>query len=156
MKEISKYTFGGQGLGRVYENGEWMVGIKNYKPANDIEGIDCVERHNETDELFILLEGECLLLYANEIDLKSSGVDIESSSGETPESILELRAVRMEPDTVYTIPEGLWHNTVTSAGTKLVLVEAASTGAHNSDVLRLTDAQIMAMKGIVSALRQKK
>jgi len=31
--------------------------IKNWKPANDITGIDCLERHNQTDELFVLAAG---------------------------------------------------------------------------------------------------
>ncbi len=153
MQEILRHTFSGQGLGRVYDNGEWMVGIKNYKPANDVEGIDCVERHNETDELFVLLDGECILLYANE--LMSSSAEMGLPSGAATAPVLELRALSMEPGSVYTVPKGLWHNTVTRPDTKLILVEAAATGAHNSDVLRLTDGQRMAVKGLVSARRQR-
>ena len=53
--EILKYAYEGEGLTRVFENEKWMVGIKNWKPANDIANLDNVERHNITDELFILL-----------------------------------------------------------------------------------------------------
>ena len=62
---IEKSEYSGEGLVRVYENETWMVGIKNWKPANDIANIDCLERHNETDELFVLLAGSCTLLFAN-------------------------------------------------------------------------------------------
>ena len=106
-----------------------MVGIKNWKPANDISGIDCLERHNETDELFVLLSGRCTLIYANE-------------NGQT----LDIKAEKMEPFRVYNIPAGLWHNTVTKKDTKMVLIEDSSTGAHNSNVLSLTEDQIAQVK----------
>ena len=53
--EIQKFEYQGEGLARVYENPKWMGGITNWKPANDMAGLDGLERPNETDELFILL-----------------------------------------------------------------------------------------------------
>lgn len=127
--KIEQYTYEGEGLTRVFENEKWMVGIKNWKPANDIANTNCVERHNKTDELFILLAGKCVLLFANEVN------------GE-----LVIEAVDMEPMKVYNIPATLWHNTVTQKDTKLILVEDSSTGMDNSDVLTLTEAQIAKVK----------
>ena len=123
--EILKYSFEGEGLTRVFENEKWMVGIKNWKPMNDISNINNLERHNETDELFILLQGRCTLLFANET---ADGLDIQ--------------AVEMEPLKVYNIPRTLWHNTVTRHDTKLALIEDSSTGSANSDVRPLTKAEI--------------
>jgi len=122
--EIASYDFGAEGLKRVYENEKWMVGIKNWKPANDIANVDCLERHNGTDELFILLAGSCVLLYAEE----AAGV-------------LDIKALRMEGGKVYCIPRTLWHNTVTSKDVKLILVEDSSTGPSNSDVVQLGEAE---------------
>jgi len=130
--EIKSYEFSGEGMTRVYENAKWMVGIKNWKPANDISGIDCLERHNETDELFILLSGTCSLL---------SGV--ETAQG------LQIKSTRMEPMRVYNIPKGLWHNTVTTKDVKLILVEDSATSATNSEILGLTPEQIAAVKKLV-------
>ncbi len=129
--DILQYEFEGEGLTRVFENEKWMVGIKNWKPANDVAGIDCIERHNETDELFVLLAGKCVLIYANE----------ENGS-------LVFGAVDMQPNKVYNIPRSLWHNTVTTKDTKLILVEDSSTGMSNSDVLALTPEQIAAVVGL--------
>jgi hypothetical protein len=124
--EIQSWEFGAEGLRRVYENSKWMVGIKNWKPANDVANVDCLERHNETDELFILLSGSCVLLSANE---KQGGV-------------LELSATKMVPGKVYNIPRSLWHNTVTSKDVKLILVEDSATGSANSEVIQLDAGQI--------------
>lgn len=133
MKKIEEFAFEGEGLTRVFENPKWIVGIKNWKPANDITGIDCLERHNETDELFVLLAGHCTLLYAN-----------EEKGG------LTIQAVNMEPMKVYNIPATLWHNTVTQKDTKLILVEDSNTGMSNSDVLPLDSAQLDSVKALVN------
>ena len=126
---IEVKEFSGEGMNRVYENQKWLVGIKNWKPANDISGIDCLERHKETDELFVLLSGICTLIYAAE-----NGTN------------LEIKAVKMEPCKVYNIPTGLWHNTITNKDTKMVLIEDSSTGMHNSEILSLTADQINIVK----------
>ena len=117
---------------RVFENAKWMVGIKNWKPMNDIANINCLERHNETDELFILLKGRCTLLFANET-----------------ENGLKIEAVEMEPLKVYNIPRSLWHNTVTEHDTKLALIEDSSTGSANSDNLDLTAEQIQEIHNLL-------
>ena len=130
--EILKYAYEVEGLTRVFENEKWMVGIKNWKPMNDIANINNLERHNETDELFILLNGQCTLLFANET---ADGLDIQ--------------AVEMEPMKVYNIPRTMWHNTVTRKDTKLALIEDSSTGSANSDNLDLTEAQIARVHELV-------
>ena len=131
--EIQKYTYEGEGLIRVFENAKWMVGIKNWKPANDIMGINNVERHNMTDELFILLAGKCTLIFANE----------------TADGGLKFEKVEMEPKKVYNIPCTLWHNTVTQKDTKLALIEDSACGSANSDVKMLTEAQIAEVRELV-------
>lgn len=131
MMEILKYEYDGKGMSRVFENEKWTVGIKNWKPENDMTGIDCLERHNETDELFILLNGRCTLLYANETDKG-----------------LEIGKVEMEPLKVYNIPRSLWHNTVTQPDTKMALIEDSSTGMSNSDILKLTEEQIEQIRAL--------
>lgn len=133
--KIEQYEFEGEGLTRVFENEKWMVGIKNWKPANDISNLNCLERHNKTDELFILLAGKCVLLFANEVN------------GE-----LAIEAVDMQPKKVYNIPSTLWHNTVTNKETKLILVEDSSTGMDNSDILDLNDAQIAKVKELAAGV----
>ncbi|MDD2362365.1 MAG: cupin [Oscillospiraceae bacterium] len=130
--KIQKFEYDGRGMKRVFENEKWMVGIKNWKPENDVSGIDCLERHNQTDELFVLLSGSCVLLYANETD---EGLVIE--------------AEKMQPMRVYNIPRTLWHNTVTTEDVKLILVEDSSTGAENSDILKLSKPLIERIQKLV-------
>ncbi len=135
MQKILSYECDAAGMTRVYENPKWMIGIKNWKPANDITGLDCLERHNKTDELFVLVNGKCTLLYANET-----------------ENGLQIDKVEMEPFKVYNIPQSLWHNTVTQKDTKMILIEDVSTSNENSDVLQLTPEQIKEVQDLVGWL----
>ena len=130
--KIQSFEMNGEGMQRVYENEKWTVGIKNWKPANDITGLNCLERHNKTDERFVLLSGRCTLISAEEAD-----------------GGLKMEALEMEPFKVYNIPQSLWHNTVTQKDTKMILIEDVSTGMENSDILDLTPAQIETLKSLV-------
>ena len=123
--EILNYSFDGEGMQRVFENEKWTVGIKNWKPANDITGINNLE-------LFVLVAGSCTLIYANEV-----------------EGGLDIKAVKMEPNKVYNIPATLWHNTVTCKDTKMILIEDSNTSMDNSDILDLNEDQIAAIKALV-------
>ena len=121
-----------EGMQRVYENEKWTVGIKNWKPASDVNGVNMFERHNKTDELFVLVNGKCTLVTAEEVN------------GE-----MKIEGIAMEPFKVYNIPQSLWHNAVMSKDAKMVLIEDVSTGMDNSDILDMTPAQIETVKSLV-------
>lgn len=129
--KVSRYEYNGEGMTRVYENEKWMIGIKNWKPANDISQLNCLERHNETDELFVLLAGGCTLIIGHE------------KNGE-----MELEKVEMEPMKVYNIPKSLWHNTITQKKTKMILMEDVSTSMKNSEIYNLSEEEIKEVKYI--------
>lgn len=131
--KIASYEFSGEGMKRVYENEEWTVGIKNWKPANDITGIDCLERHNNTDELFVLVAGTCTLVFA-----------------ENTKDGLVLGHVTMEPYKVYNIPATLWHNTITAMDTKMILMEASDTSMENSDIYKLSENQVDKIRRMIN------
>jgi mannose-6-phosphate isomerase-like protein (cupin superfamily) len=123
-----------EGLSWLYDNKTWTVGIKNWKPANDVAELDCVEKHNETDELFILLQGRCVLLQAYDQANSAEGLDITK--------------IEMQANKLYQIPAGLWHNTVTWPDTKLVIIENSNTGMHNSEIKKLDTAGIAEVRAI--------
>ncbi len=130
--EIASYEFSGEGMKRQYENEKWTVGIKNWKPANDITGIDMLERHNQTDELFVLVSGSCTLISAE-----------ETSNG------MVFGKVEMKPEKVYNIPMTLWHNTITTKGTKMILIEDSNTGESNSNFYKLSKKEIAEIQKLV-------
>ncbi|MEF3108424.1 hypothetical protein QFI91_04825 [Raoultella sp. WB_B2P2-3] len=116
--------YDGTGLQCMVESAGWFVGIKNWKPENDIQHITMLERHLLTDEVFILLDGKCTLLLLDENETTNPRV----------------HSVPMEPYKVYCIPKGAWHNTITWPGVKLALIENRDTSAENSEFMPLSGA----------------
>ncbi|GAB2572322.1 cupin domain-containing protein [Gracilibacillus alcaliphilus] len=136
---IKQYVFEDEGMKKVYENNQWMVGIKNWKLANDINGFTNLEKHNETDELFVLLSGECTLV-----------------SGEQLNNQWKFGSVYMESNKVYNIPKGVWHNTITSKDTKLVLIEKPDTSMENSEIIELDKEEINTIKEMIVNMKKNK
>jgi len=128
--KLSITGFDGEGLKRVVESGDWFVGIKNWKPANDAAHFDCMERHMLTDEVFVLLEGGCTLLVDHSPDNNCS----------------DIRCVPMEKNKVYCIHPSVWHNTITTKDAKLILMENRNTSMDNSEVQPLSPGDIAALQ----------
>lgn len=105
----------GKGYKPVVEYGFWKVAVLNsidkYKPEN----ISYMERHLETDEVFILLQGECKLL------IGGKGEHPEHVSGEW-----------MAPGKIYNIKKNVWHTTVLLEDTSVIIVENADTNVNNT------------------------
>ncbi|MFZ4616413.1 MAG: hypothetical protein ACOYM2_09500 [Rectinemataceae bacterium] len=133
MSSVLSTGHDGEGFAVVYRSGEYVVGIKNWRKANDLAHFTEVERHLQTDESFILLSGSCVILSAVE------EVGRLRFSGE-----------RMVEGRVYTIPRSLWHTTITQPGVKLALVEAAGTSSSNSELRLLSPGDLEAARKAVS------
>ena len=128
--KVSVADFEGEVLKRVFESGDWFVGIKNWKPANDAAHFDNMERHLQTDEVFVLLEGGCTLLVDH-----------------SPEnSCTDIRCIPMEKNKVYCIHPSVWHNTITTKDAKLILMENRNTCMDNSEVQMLSSQEIAALR----------
>jgi len=110
----------------VYFEG-WRVAFLNDDPTKYRRNtLTYMERHNETDEVFVLTAGKCTLL-------------IGDGDGE---SLGNIEAVEMEPNRMYNIKKGVWHNLLGSEGMVLLIVENATTSRQNSDFLPVTEDMI--------------
>lgn len=121
------FSFEGEGINCIYNNKKWVVCIKNWKPNNDIKNIQYLEVHYKTDEQFILLKGNAILLAATR----------ENNS-------FQIDIIKMEPMKVYNIPQGTWFNTITEKDTKLIYVQDAGTTGEpgNSEYINMTEEEL--------------
>ena len=110
---------GAEGFARLYENENWTVALKNAGPSNCREAVVTLERHNQTDELFLLLSGNAVMMEGT--------VENETVTGITEK--------KMESGCIYLIPHGVWHNTWMEPGAKFVIIENADTSYDNTDVI---------------------
>lgn len=134
---VESFAYEGEGIKNVYLNEKWLIAIKNWREANDVEQISRLEVHFKTDEQFVLLAGSAVLIYAENLDETS-----------------KIQATKLEHGKVFHVPQNLWFNNVLSKDAKIIYIEDSDTKAapDNSIYKELTPAQIEAAKKKVRAL----
>lgn len=84
-----------------------------------------MQKHDLTDEVFVLLRGECVLIIAD-------GDGVPS----------DIHFVSMQPLKLYNVKRSVWHACVRYPGCRVLVVENSDTASDNSPVIRLQDEQI--------------
>ena len=135
--KLKNITYEGAGIENVYSNESWLIALKNWREANDVENISRLEIHFKTDEQFILLKGSVVIIYAEELDEQTI-----------------IQAVKLEPGAVFNVPQNTWFNNILSKDAKLAYIESSDTKAapDHSIYRELTAKQIVEIKEKVRAL----
>ncbi len=113
MIDITYYK--GRDFARVAEFEGWAIGILRY--SSRFDELKALERHNLTDEAFILLEGSATLYVSG--DAK------------------DIKSYEMEKNKVYNIHKAIWHNIVVSEDATVLIVENSNTAKENSEYIDL-------------------
>jgi hypothetical protein len=121
--EVAHYS--GEGYKPLIDYGAWRVAVLRYSSEDDEpELVSKMQRHYETDEVFVLIQGKCILFL-----------------GEGEETITKIIPVDMEPLKFYNIKRSVWHTHIVSKDAAVVIVENADTSLINSPLLMLDDLQ---------------
>jgi hypothetical protein len=102
----------------------WRVAILNYSDDLRPENISTVQRHNETDEVFVLLRGRCILFL-----------------GEGDQTVTAIHGQEMMPHTLYNVKKKVWHSHTLSEDAMVLVVENRDTTYDNSPFCPLTQDQ---------------
>jgi ureidoglycolate hydrolase len=123
--KIEKYYHRGEGYNPFLIRNNWQVAQLNYVPTHGLDDITDVERHNCTDEVFILFKGTAVLVTA-EFD------DDETS----------FEYQKLERGVTYNVPAGVWHNIAMDEDAEIILVENRNTHLEDVDHRLLTKEQL--------------
>lgn len=102
----------------------WRVALLNFIEHLLPENLNNMQRHDETDEVFVLLKGRCILFLGDGVD----------EAG-------EIHAVDMVPRTVYNVKRGTWHHHTLSEDASVLVVENLGTTLENSPFCQLSPEQ---------------
>lgn len=91
-----------------FEN--WLVAYLTY--AEEYDNITFVERHMETDEVFVLLKGSGTLFIGE-----------------------DLKQTKMEVNKIYNVQKATWHNIKVSKDALVLIVENRNTSTENSEYM---------------------
>lgn len=113
--DIIDYT--GAGYKSAMAFGAWRVAF--LKHSESFDKIMKLERHMETDEVFMLLEGEATLIIG-----------------------LEKNIVPMEKHKIFNVRKGVWHNIKVSEDAKVFIVENDDTTRDNTEYITFEESII--------------
>jgi ureidoglycolate hydrolase len=109
-KIIEEYSHSKEGYNPFLIGPKWQVAQLNYEPETNPDAITFVEVHRHTDETFLLMAGQAVLIAT---EIKGNKV--------------ELEVINMKPKVVYNIPKGCWHNIAMSTDAEVSITEDANT-----------------------------
>jgi len=122
LLEVREYV--GPGYAPVVDYGEWRVAILRYEEQSTPEKMAYIEQHNETDEVFVLLQGKAILFI-----------------GEGEKSIQAIHACDMQPLKIYNVKKSTWHSCTLSRDGVILIVENRNTAEDNSGYIFYTPEQ---------------
>jgi hypothetical protein len=102
----------------------WRVALMNYTADLLPEKINRMQKHTETDEVFVLLAGHCILFL-----------------GEGNDKVARIHAADMELFKLYNVKKNGWHSHTFSKDAKVLIVENRDTVESNSPFVALSVEQ---------------
>lgn len=121
---IEVATYEKEGYAPVIDYADWRVAMLNYCEELEIQNINSMQKHNETDEVFVLLKGNCTLF-----------------TGGNESELSEIDAIKMEPFKLYNVKKGVYHTHTLDLEGSVLIVENRNTNDENSTTKPLTAEQ---------------
>jgi ureidoglycolate hydrolase len=134
-KLIEVHEYNGEGYKPLVAFEAWRVAVLNYTPELLPDHLDKMQRHNLTDEVFVLLRGRCILFL-----------------GEGQPGVERIHAVDLQPGKIYNVRKGCWHSHTLSPGGAVLVVENDNTSSANSNLVPLTPAQTAELVALTASL----
>lgn len=130
LLDVRQYTE--EGYSPVIDYDKWRVAVLNYCDELLPWNITKMQRHDETDEVFVLLKGEFVLYI-----------------GEGDQTIENIHAVELEPYKLYNVKKGVWHTHTLSKDASVLIVENRDTSLMNSPEIQLSERQRVQLQELV-------
>jgi hypothetical protein len=122
LLEVKEYT--GEGYKPVIDYESWRVAVLKYCDELLPENITKMQRHDESDEVFVLLQGKFMLFI-----------------GEGKDKVENIEGVWLEPLKFYNVKKGVYHTHSLSEDAVVLIVENRNTDITNSPEIELTAEQ---------------
>jgi hypothetical protein len=127
LLEMGQYF--AEGYKPVLDFEGWRVAMLRYGEFVNVKTLHQVERHRETNEVFILTAGEADLILC--------------SGGAVPDNV---HILPMQQNVAYNIPVDGWHHVIMRQDAHIILFEKTNTSKENTDYAELTQAQLKQIK----------
>lgn len=121
---IDVTSYDGEGYRPLVAYESWRCAVLRYCEELELQNLHDMQKHDETDELFILLEGEFVLF-----------------TGGQGDEINDIDAIKLEPLKIYNVKKGTFHTHTPVKGCTVLIVENDNTYDCNSPTVEMTEEQ---------------
>lgn len=135
---IDVCSYDGEGYLPLITYQSWRVAELRYCEELEVKNLDKMQKHDETDEVFVLLAGECTLF-----------------TGGNGDVISEIDGIKMEPLKIYNVKRGTFHTHTPEKGSTVLIIENSNTDDNiNSPTLKMIPEQIEQVREIYYKLNK--
>lgn len=117
-------SYDGEGYLPLIDFGKWRVAELRYIDELEVDNLKDMQKHDETDEVFVLLKGDFTLFLGGQGD-----------------EIGEIEAVKLEPLKLYNVKKGTFHTHTPEKNATVLIVENVDTCDENSPKVKLNAEQ---------------
>lgn len=117
------------GYAPVIDFESWRVAILNDIDELEIPNLKTMQKHLQSDEVFVLLKGHVTLFTAG-----------------NGENVGKIEKTDLEPGKCYNVKKGVWHTHTLAENSSVLIVENRDTCDDNSPTAALTEAQIFELR----------
>ena len=123
--QVSEYS--GEGYRPLVDYGVWRVAVLRYIDELLPQNITAMQRHDETDEVFVLLAGHCILFIGE--------------GAEGGDAVERIEAADMQQYKLYNVQRGAWHTHTLDRHALVLVIENRDTCDDNSPHCAMTAGQ---------------
>ncbi len=116
------FDWEGEGYQPLLFSHDWQVALLNWEPIFDLNKIGKIERHYQTDEVFVLLKGKAVLF-----TIDQNG---------------EMMVEDLRPNTIYNVTQGSWHNLISTRDATWLIVENRDTHLGDTELRPMTSEEL--------------
>ena len=117
---LEVYNWTNQGYQPLVFSHDWQVAILNWEPIFDLDKIGEIERHTQSDEVFVLLEGQAVLFTIGEDG---------------------LQVTDMQAGILYNVTQSSWHNLISTWDARWIIVENRDTHLNDCEFRQLSSEE---------------
>lgn len=122
---LETYLWEGVGFEPLVFTESWQAALLNWEPLFSRHNLDEIERHNHSDEVFVLLRGQAVIF-------------TQADGG-------PLQAEEMKRGVIYNVPAGVWHNLVATRDVAFLIVENRDTHLHDTEIRPIRPEELAAL-----------
>ncbi|MGF7230350.1 hypothetical protein [Arachidicoccus sp.] len=132
---IETYYTNENGYHPFFIRKHWQVAQLNYLPHLSFTTVDRLEKHQQTDEVFVLTKGKAVLIAAT----------IENDRP-------NFECTLMQVGVTYNIAVNMWHSVAMDKATEIIIVEQSNTHLGDVHYYPLLDSDGLRLKGQILQL----